>query len=113
MTEQDQAALAEVVRAAKARMEREQQATPPRTYVLVHSVCGHVGGYANERGLLTTWKIKLLVHGHKGWRVEERDVIESEAIAMLDDERCGECTIDGNLRSVMRASITQRNGGGG
>lgn len=71
-------------------------------FVLVHTACRHILGYANDRAVLQPWKNKITIHGFKGWVIEERDATDDELAQMIDAERCGHCTIDGNLRQVLR-----------
>lgn len=76
--------------------------TPVRQWVLINENCGHLGGATNTKGLLMAQKNRLTIHGHKGWKIEEREFTEGEAVGMLDQERCIHCTVDGNLRQVIR-----------
>lgn len=73
-------------------------------HVLKHSVCGHTAGLCRDRAQLLAWKNKLTIHGHKGWRIEESDLdaIDTEALQLVDGERCALCTVDGNTREVLR-----------
>lgn len=98
MNETEQGAFAEVVRAAQARFAEE----PVQRWVLINEHCGHLAGVTNTKHLLMAYKIKLVIYGYKGWQVEQRDFTDEEATALLDAERCVHCTIDGNLRQVIR-----------
>lgn len=71
-------------------------------FVLVHEACGHVLGYANNRHVIQPWKNKLTIYGFKGWVIEERDATDDELLQLVDAERCIHCTVDGNLRQVIR-----------
>lgn len=69
--------------------------------VLVNSVCGHMMGVSRDRSILQHYKNRLVIYGHKV-RIEDRDFTEAEGMALIDGERCGVCTIDGNTREVIR-----------
>ena len=69
--------------------------------VMVNTICGHLVGCSNDRSILQFYKNRLVIHGHKV-RIEERDFTETEAMQLIDGERCAVCTIDGNVRQVIR-----------
>lgn len=98
MNDEDKAALGEIVRAAQAAFADE----PVQRWVLINENCGHLAGVTNTKHLLMAYKIKLTIHGHKGWKVEQRDFTDEEATALLDAERCFHCRINANLRQVIR-----------
>ena len=71
-------------------------------HVLINTECGHMLGCSNDKSQLQFWKNRLVIHGFKHWVIQERDFTDEEAMGMLDGERCGSCTVDGNLRQVLR-----------
>jgi hypothetical protein len=70
-------------------------------FVLVNTTCGHLVAYANNRSLLQGHKNKLVIYGFTV-KIEERDGTDAELLALIDNERCGTCSVDGNLRTVLR-----------
>lgn len=69
-------------------------------FVMANTSCGHLVGFSNDRSLLQFWKNRLVIYGHQV-RIEERDFTDTEAMQLIDGERCAVCTIDGNTFEVI------------
>lgn len=65
--------------------------TARTVYALVHLVCGHAGGVANNREQLDAQRALLAAHGRYSWTVREATTADMQAVVL--DRKCRTCDL--------------------